>query len=71
MLPECECDVDFRCENHDLEAEEYEFLVGWRRRRRGRGVDQAGGYELDDPKHPDWFDRMLEMSEFGSEDAHV
>lgn len=53
----CECDVDFRCPNHDTEAEAREW--SWLAQPEW-WLGDGGGYDLDDPKHPTYADRLFD-----------
>lgn len=60
----CRCDVDFRCPNHDGEAEAREWSAfvqpeWW--------LVTDGGYDLNDPKHPTYGERLFEAADEGRE----
>jgi len=59
---ECYCDNEGRCDNHDWDAAEsywsgvYQSNRGWK--PLSPGPDPALAYEKNDPKHPDYADRL-------------
>ena len=62
LLPgkDCECDVDYRCPNHDLEAEEEFHRTAFyaKAERQAEDVSISLAYDDDDPKHPEYLKNM-------------
>lgn len=54
--------IDCRAEARAIEAD-YWYRQYKRERSRDTFDDDGGGYDVDDPKHPDWVDRVMEQAE--------